>query len=385
MPSSALRPENQLLLSIARRHVDDSTKLAIRGLLGQSDLDWEYLSAAASQHGLKPLLAYHLQEIAADLAPESVLETLRTDNQHNTEFSFWLTGELVRVANGMQEAGIFCVPFKGPTLALLAYRDLGLRPFTDLDFYVRRADFARTKVLLRDLGFSMVRKMNAAREAAFLRFDYALAFANEQDVLLDIHWRFAPAYASLRLPSDEIDRRIESVSIAGRALSTFSPEDLLVILACHGFTHGWEKLIWICDLATLIEERADLDWDYVLRQAERSGVLSIVLLGFALAEKLGGSLTEQVREAVRKKEISDTANEIFEQIFEPAISHAPSLTLQLRMRQHLRDRVRSLAHLVFTPRDYDCMFASLPLPVLYYLVRPVRMARTYGRKILKAG
>jgi hypothetical protein len=385
MPSSALRPENNLLLLIARRNVDDSTAHAIRDLLRQSRFDWEYLSSAASVHGVKPLLTYHLEARAADLVPQAVLEQLQTENLQATEFNLWLAGQLVEIASRMHEAGLWCVSFKGPTLAMMAYGDLGLRPFSDLDLYIRRADFARLKALLTDIGFSMVRRMNPAREAALLRFDYALAFANEQDVLLDIHWRFAPAYASLRLPSAEMDHRIESISIAGRPLLTFSPEDLLLILACHGFSHSWEKLIWICDLATLFQEREDFDWDYVLRQADHSRVLGIVLLGLALAEKLGGSLPKHVREAVEKEEVGTPANEVFEQIFESAIARAPSLSLQLRMRQRLSDRIGSLSRFIFTPRDYDCMFASLPLPFLYYLVRPVRMARTYGMKILKVG
>ena len=385
MLSSAHRPENNLLLLIARRNVDEATEHAIRDLLKQSRLDWEYLSTAASMHAVKPLLTYHLQAIGADLVPEFVLDQLQAENLHNTEFNLWLAGELVKVASRMQEAGLFCVSFKGPTLAMMAYGDLGLRPFTDLDLYIRRADFARMKELLKDLGFTMVRKMNPEREAALLRFDYALAFGNEQDVLLDVHWRFAPAYASLRLQSHIMERRIGTISIAGRTLPTFSPEDLLLILACHGFSHGWEKLIWICDLATLIEERPDLDWDYVLKQADQSAVLGIVFLALALAEKLGGSLPEQVRQAVKKEEIGAAADNVFEQMFESGIAGAPSLSLQLRMRQRLSDRVGSLARFVFTPRDYDCTFASLPVPFLYYFARPVRMARTYGRKILKAG
>jgi hypothetical protein len=172
---------------------------------------------------------------------------------------------------------------------------------------------------------------------------------------------------------------------------TLSAEDLLLVLCCHGFAHEWERLIWVCDVATLIEQRENLDWDYLLRKAKRLGVLRIVLVGLVLAAELGGSLPPQVRDSLeRNGAVNRCAEELMTQFFTPRKNHFNLfawLSRQLRMRERARDKLISLLRIMFTPRDYDVMFASVPasLSLLYYLIRPIRMARAYGLRLLKTG
>lgn len=377
MRSSPVRPEDQLLVCIARRNLDQLTMQSIKHLLGQPGFDWEYLSRSAAAHGVLPLLTYHLQSLAVPAIPQTKLESLQKENQQNTEFSFWLAGELVKIVKALQTRGVPCVPFKGPTLALIAYGDIGLRQFSDLDLFVRRSDFTRAKAILAELGFKLVRNLDAAREAALLRFDYAMAFVNHRDVLLDVHWRFAPAHSSFGLESDNTWERLESVDIGGQSVSTFSAEELFLILCCHGFTHDWERLVWICDLANLIERpERQLDWDYLRRRAERSGVLRIMMLGVALAQMLGASVPAEASDGMRDATAVEEAERLMGALFTPDRSGLASYSLkrQMRMRERFTDKLVTLSRQVFTPRDYDCSFAPLPFASLYYLLRPVRMA-----------
>ncbi len=80
-----LRPEDQLLICIARRDLDDSTVKSIRGLLDRDVFDWEYVSATATSHGVAALLAHHLQSINSEVVPRSVFLQLQTENQQNSE------------------------------------------------------------------------------------------------------------------------------------------------------------------------------------------------------------------------------------------------------------------------------------------------------------
>lgn len=388
---SELRPEDQLLICIARRDLDESTAKSIRGLLNRDGFDWAYVSATATSHGVAALLAHHLQSINGEAVPRSVLLQLQTENQQNSERCLWLAGELAKLAAALQKAGVPCIPFKGPTLAITAYRDLGLRQFTDLDLFVHTRDVAPAKEVLATHGFKPVRNLSSAREAAFLRFDNACAFDNDRDVLLDLHWRFSPVHSSLPLETDDFWRRLERVNIGSQTLFTLSAEDLLLVLCCHGFTHQWERLIWVCDVATLIEQRENLDWDYLFQKAKRLGVLRIVLVGLVLAAGLGGSLPPQVHDRLEgNSTVSRCAEELMVRLF---TSHKNHLSLfewlrrQLRMRERARDKFVSLLRIMFTPRDYDVMFASVPasLSLLYYLIRPIRMARAYGLRLLNTG
>lgn len=388
---SKLRPEDQLLICIARRDLDDSTARAIRELLGRDALDWEYVSATATSHGVAALLAHHLRSANCESVPRSVLLRLQSENQQNSEFCLWLAGELAKIAAVMQKAEIPCISFKGPTLSITAYGDLGLRQFTDLDLFIHTHDVARAKEVLARHGFKPVRKLSSSREAALLRFDSACAFGNDQQVLLDVHWRFSPVYFSLPLETDDLWRRLETVNIGTQKLFTLSAEDLLIVLCCHGFTHQWERLVWVCDVATLIGRRENLDWDYLFLNVERLGVLRIVLAGLGLASELGASLPPHVRDRLeRDGAASRYAEELMTQFFTPQKNHLSLfewLTRQLRMRERTRDKFTSLLRMMLTPRDYDWMSASVPpsLSSLYYLIRPIRMARTRGLRLLNAG
>jgi Uncharacterised nucleotidyltransferase len=386
---SELRPEEQLLLFIARPNLDESTVQSIRGLLKRTALDWQYVGSTAASHGVSALLAHHLQSIHAEGIPSDVLLRLQAENHENTERCLWLTAELVKVAAAMQDAGIPCIPFKGPTLAVAAYEDLGLRQFTDLDLFVRKYDLARVKELLLKRGFSPARDLSGTREAALLRFDNACAFVNDRDVLLDVHWRFAPRHLSLALETDDMWRGLEKVNIGNHSLFTLSPEDLLLVLCCHGFTHQWEKLVWLSDVAGLIGRGDNLDWDYVFKKAKRLGVLRILLLGLFLAsDLLGASLPCQAQDALRSEtQVKRAAKEIVPHLFAPDMHPSSGwIGQQLRMRERTGDRIKSLLAILLTPRDYDWMFASIPDSVgfLYYLIRPIRMVKARGLRGLNS-
>jgi len=157
-----------------------------------------------------------------------------------------------------------------------------------------------------------------------------------------------------------------------------------LVLCCHGFTHRWQRLVWICDVASLIEQR-NLDWDFVLQEAKRLGVLRIVLAGLLLARELGAVLPPHVSNALEgNRAVKEFSHSIVRQLFELERAHEPLLGWfagQLSIRERIRDKMRVLLRLLFTPRAYDWRLASLPpsLYLLYYLVRPMRMVRRMGR------
>jgi hypothetical protein len=173
-------------------------------------------------------------------------------------------------------------------------------------------------------------------------------------------------------------------------LLTLSAEDLLLVLCLHGFTHLWERLGWICDVASLIDRRKDIDWELVLQNAAALGCRRILSLGLFLAKEL---LEAPVPEGVWERLTPDitvrtVAAEIQEQLFterDLSRSFVDGMILHLRMRERTRDRLRSCLRLAVTPRNYDWMFLSLPdwLSFLYYPLRPLRLAGKYGANFLK--
>jgi hypothetical protein len=383
------RPENQILICVARRSLDDRTADKLRQLL-RSDLDWEYLLEAANRHCLIPLLYIHLSAIAHETVPERFKSRLGYANHENTQSSFFLIGELLKILKCFEANSIAAIPFKGPTLAQSVYGDVGLRQFADLDVLVHRRDVPRVKELLVSRGFKPTPDLTTAQQAALLRFDCAYNFDNGNGVVLDVHWDFVEPHSSLAFDPDPFWDRLEAITIGGNQLMTLSPEDLLLVLCLHGFTHFWERLGWICDVASLIDQKKDIDWQLVLANANRLGMRRILLLGLVLAtDLLNATMPLEIRKVVSGDAVvKRLADQMQQQLFLPE-SPRPGLfggaVLSLNMRERKRDKLRFCFRLITTPRRYDWLALSLPdsLFFLYYLLRPLRLAGKYGARLFR--
>jgi hypothetical protein len=378
------RREDELLVCLVRPALDAAR---VRQLV-QTELDWDYLVAMADRHSLIPWLYFRLNSIGPEAVPAEPLSRLRSRNQENTRQSLSLTGELLNLLELLEAAGIRAVPFKGPTLALAAYGDVALREFGDLDILVHKQEVLKVKELLSAWGFKPTPELSSAQEAALLRFDCACNFGNDKNVLFDVHWNFAASYYSLALDVNSMWERLEQITIAGKQLPTLSAEDLLLVLCLHGFTHHWERLEWVCDVAGLIF-RSDINWRQVFDNASRHGCRRILSLGITLASELfeapvpAGVMQMAQRDGV----VTKLAVEVRKQLFAPKPVSAGVLDdalLQLRMRERGRDKLMSGVRLAATPRVYDWTLVTLPrwLFFLYYPLRPLRLAGKYGARLL---
>jgi hypothetical protein len=382
------RPEEQTLICVARRSLDGGTTERLRLLL-REPLDWDHLLAIANHHCLLPLLYQHVNSVDPSAIPRPTMVRLERDNEANTKTSLFLTGELLKVLEFLEKDGIQPIPFKGPTLALRVYGDVGLRQAGDLDILVHRKDVPRLRKILITRGFTPKPELTRAQQAALLRFDCAYNFDSGRGVVLDVHWGFVERHSAYVIDPNPLWQRLEAVTIGGKELLTLSAEDLLLVLCLHGFTHFWERLGWVCDIAGLIDVRKNLDWQAVLQNATNLGLRRILLLGLLLAADL---LDAQIPAEIRRAAGADlvvrgVADQVREQLFEERGAQAGlfrGALLDLKMRERKRDRLRSAFRLILTPRSYDWMLLSLPesLFFLYYLLRPVRLARKYGLQLL---
>lgn len=384
-----VRSEDEILLSVARRSLDDRAREMLRELL-RPGLDWEYLVRMADRHCLIPLLYVHLCDVAPSSVPQPLMSELRSAYHENTRSNLWLTGELIKVLECFEANGIRAIPFKGPTLALRGYGDVGLRQFGDLDVLVQKQDVPRIRELLIGRGFKPTPELTRVQQAALLRFDCAYNFDNQRGVMLDVHWNFVEQHLSIKMNTDGLWKRLEPITIGDKQSMTLSAEDMLLILCLHGFTHLWERLGWICDIASLIDVRNDLDWTLVFLNADRLGLRRILLLGLVLADEvLGARIPSDVREAtVADAVVTGLAHQLRRQLFEEARAipgFFGGAILNLKMRERKRDRFGACLRLMLTPRSYDWMSLSLPewLFFLYYPLRLFRLAGKYGAKAMR--
>jgi Uncharacterised nucleotidyltransferase len=371
-------PELELLLLCARRNLSADHAQRARELLEQP-LDWKRLIEQGHVHGLLPLLYWHgTRTLALDFASE-VAQQLHDRFRANAARNLLLIDELFKVVELLGSSGIAVVPFKGPVLAEKLYGDTSLRECVDLDILLRARDIPEAIRRLVCAGYTEGAKLTSVQQNAILTTQYEYAFLSPAGTLVELQWRIAPRYFSLALPEERYWGRIQSATISGREMNQLSGEDLLLLLSFHGGKHGWEKLIWLADVAELVAS-TQLDWEYVLDRARRAGGVRMLLLGAALARKfLGVALPKDLEQPLAQdRAIAPITESIAHNILRgQRPTYVNSQLYLLRVRERWQDRLRYVARFAFTatPMELEMVDFSAPFFFLYRLLRVFRGLR----------
>jgi len=392
-PMQVSRIENELLLCCGTT-LNSPGKLSRIRRLTQGGIDWPYLIRPARRHGVMPLLYWNLKEIHFETVPEGVLKELCDEYRINLIRNLFLTAKLFNLLDLFQSNGLSAIPYKGPTLSVLAYGDICLRHFNDLDFIIHRDDVLRAKELLLSEGYRSEYVLPADQEAAYLQHECEYNFFDDhRKILIELHWDIVQKYFSCHFDVNKLWDDIKPVSLLGRQVMTVSPEQLLLILCLHhGGKHQWETLGWICDIAQLIGVRKDLDWGRILDNAFRSGVERILFLGLYLAkDMLGADIPKEInKRLLNDKAIPSLAKEVCKWIFtetESLPGEAERFVFYLRMRENVKDKMRYCFRRLFTSTETDWSLLRLPASLFpfYRFLRPFRLVKKFGVKALRAG
>jgi Uncharacterised nucleotidyltransferase len=379
-------PELELLLLCARRNLSADRAQRARELLEQP-LDWRRLIEQGRVHGLLPLLYWHGTRTLAQELPREIARQLHDHFRANAARNLLLIDELFKIVELLDGSGIPVVPFKGPALAEQLYGDAALRECVDLDILLRARDVPEAIRRLKFAGYSQGPKLTAVQQNAFLTTQYEYAFLSPAGILVELQWRIAPQYFSLSLPEEHYWDRIQSATMCGREVNQLSCEDLLLLLSFHGGKHGWEKLIWLADVAELIAAHPQLDWDYVLNGARRTGGLRMLLLSAALArELLGIALPKHLEQPLAQdRAVPPIADGIARNVLRgEQPTYVKSQLYLLRVRERWQDRLRYVVRFTFTATPMELEMADFPRP-FFFLYRCLRVLRGLRKALALVG
>ena len=278
-------PAIRLLLCCLSPTADSHTVEQLK-TLGQADIDWVALVELAKKHKVGLLFHHRLSTTGIVPMPEAIQTHLRHYSQTMTIRNLQVTSELTRLLSLMAANDIDTLPYKGPILAQTLYKTLSLRVYSDLDIVVQPQDMYAVEALLLGEGYRPYHgKKNRAELAAHMRspaehtYDF---YHDSKRVLIEVHWRFWPTTFSTVNPRDIWHRR-QTATLAGTPVSNLTLEDYLIILCMHGSRHLWQRLSWQCDIAMLLHNYPNLNWQQVITQASQWGVQRMLFLGLYLA------------------------------------------------------------------------------------------------------
>ena len=244
-----------------------------------SDSEWSAFLSEARRHRVEPLIYTVVRE--ADLVPERVEETLRSAYYGTLARNLVLFDTLERALASLMDAGIDVVLLKGAALIQSVYGDPALRVMDDLDLLVRHRDARKAIDVLVEGGFE--------RWSAELCPGYMVDFGDQVALrhreprrgTIDLKWYLLnPLTWQPQLSLDWFWASTSLVQVGDAEARVFDPEAQVIHLCCHIWKHrlrGEYRLAWLHDIAeTLTRHRERIDWDDLLLQARKQGLLESV-------------------------------------------------------------------------------------------------------------
>jgi hypothetical protein len=375
-----------LLLAASRADPMESDLSRIRTLLGQSALDrasdWEAVLRLADQHGTSSLLYQNLLRVG-DLVPAAVQASLGRRHERNIHKSLFLARELIRILDCLDGLGVEVVAYKGIVLSEVYYGDMALRQTGDLDLFVHTRHVPLIKNALNDLGYTTRLVIPEEAWEDFLASGYEWTFDGPAGPnLLEVQWALQPRFYAVDFDMDGLFARAVNVTIAGRAVKAPAAEDLLLVLCVHASKHVWGRLIWLCDIAQILQ-RQKLDWELVQSRARELGIARILGVTLLLAKRLlAAAIPAAIDKAIPEDRAAPAlADEIAANMARGVsydVEQVSYFRLMMRLRERRGDRLRFLGRLTFTPGPGEWEAVRLP-KVLFTLYRVVRLGRLAAR------
>ncbi|MBD2459425.1 nucleotidyltransferase family protein [Oscillatoria sp. FACHB-1407] len=365
-------------------------------------IDWSHLTQLAERHSVMPLVYENISRYCADRVPAKILLPLKQQFRANGIRNLMRTRELLTLLNELRQQGILALPFKGPEMAVSAYGDLARRQFSDLDILVPEVDLVRARDWFMTMGDRMKIERATLTDSQYELFvrspqihrfirECAYPFVRQSSqTVVELHWRVMPKHFAFSIDSPALWQNLETVSILGEEVTKLSTENSLLLLCGHGSKDCWDKLARVCDIAALIHTHPELDWPFLMNRAKQLGGQRLVLLGLLLAQMLlGTSLPPMIQEAIAADTVLPAlAEETATALFANHASQQPFRATQfhLKIRERWLDKARYFSRIAMTPTTLDWQMyprSTFP-PLLYYLLRPVRLIlQARGKQLVR--
>src|SRR6516225_9785597 len=147
-----MNAELNLILRCVKTFLSTSQPSELRSALSEP-LDWGLIEKYSDNHTVMSLVAHVLLQHGTGLISPNVHRRLQDRLRSVARRNLAWVREWLNLLAALAGAGIPIISFKGPALSLIAYRNLSLREFTDLDFLVRPRDVVKARALFIRNGY----------------------------------------------------------------------------------------------------------------------------------------------------------------------------------------------------------------------------------------
>jgi hypothetical protein len=346
--------------------------------------DAESLIRLADEHGVIAHLATALAAVPDLRISTGLLDSLRSRHRLQLLFTLAMTAELFRILELFRDAKIDSLVVKGPVLSLRAYGDPAARQYVDLDLLVRHGDIQRAAQILLAAGYES-RVPFAAIRAGKIPGEY-LFRRPDSKIIFELHTERTFRYFPSPLPIETYFQGKTFLPLDGQSVPALSTGHEFVLICIHGGKHFWERLMWISDIAAMVHNHPELDWNSVQQSAVEVGAERMVRVALLLSQRLlGVQVPAGMKDDVARDSECPRLVDQIEKWLPYAGTAAPSIGQRAWFRFRMRGSVLSgAAYLtrlsLSTTEDDWAGDAEAPTSRFAEMLRrPLRLARKYRR------
>jgi hypothetical protein len=251
--SAVMNPEFEVIVRLSRIHPTPADLARVQALAG-GVVSWERVAAVAESHGTAPLVAANLCRLPSTSVPVDVQARLRSIRRASVVADLIRYRQWIELSDALVAGGVRAMSLRGFHVATAIYRQVGLRPVSNLEFLVNQDQLESATGLLRDAGYRVVTKQRGA-----------LTLTSTHGVV-SLHCVVGP-WATAQAVERLLDS-VEALRVDGHDVSV-APKSLLVaMLVSHGCLSGWPRLRGLVDVVEGLEQLSSIDYQVMLGHLE---------------------------------------------------------------------------------------------------------------------
>lgn len=398
MVQLSLSSEDKLLLYCSRINMTEDAEQKIEEILSEA-LDWDYIVDYSQNQGISPLVYWNLSKISNGKGvSHEAIKSLEKMYYNNLARNMILYDELKKILMAFKKADIDSIVLKGAFLAKEIYKNIGLRPMSDIDLLIREEDYQKAKNELTKLMYSTDVFLTKYYEELHTVLSNELLFKHkDKKVYIDLHWDILPPESCYKIDIVRLWNNTKPTKIADVETLTLAPEDLLQHLCLHLDNHinysrsAAQHFKDYCDIAEVTRYyKETINWSYLLQSSKGYGVEEPVFESLSVANKYFGALApENILNAFEPAKSSNGFKEAFDGAMEDNLKEKKEWNkikyyMKLKKIDSTWNRLRLLFEYAFPSKEFMISFYSIENEkrvYIYYLIRSKKMLQ-WGLPIL---
>lgn len=324
-------------------------------------IDWDSFLEKARQNGVSPIVFLRLNEIKNHFpdVPSGISEDLRNDYYLNAARNILIFEELEEVLNAFKESGPPVIVLKGAALASTVYKNLALRPMTDVDLLVKKENLLLADERLKALGYRPSDRsaddMNFS-SSYLTSLDYHNSSRNSSS--FHVHWHFVnstvPNESYIHyVKMENIWRDAGKADIAGVETLVMAPHHLIIHLSEHALrvSHSASKFSYFCDINEAVDFfGSSLDWNELVAESRRFHLDRMVYLSLFFSFRLlGTDVPDIVFKALKPKRSSFGENVFINSVLNNRERVGLSYVVHLAMNRGFSRKMKFVWRTFFPP------------------------------------